>query len=76
MATPVVTGVAALLLSYFPSLTPKEVKEILIKSSFKPHQIVNKPQTTMQVSFNSLSAGGGIVNAYNAVKLATTKTKK
>jgi subtilisin family serine protease len=73
MATPVVTGVAAQLLSYFPSLTPKEVKEILLKSSFKPNQIVNKPQTTTQVSFNSLSVSGGIVNAYNAVKLAMTK---
>lgn len=76
MATPVVTGVAALLLSYFPSLTPQQVKEILMKSAFKPNQIVNKPKTTLQVSFNSLSVCGGIVNAYNAVKLAMTKTKK
>ena len=75
MAAPMVTGVAALLLSYFPSLTPEEIKEILLRSSFKPNQIVNKPQTTTQVPFNSLSVSGGIVNAYNAVRLAMTKTK-
>ena len=75
MATPMVTGVAALLLSYFPSLTPKEIKEILLKPSFKPNQIVNKPQTTVQVSFNSLSVSGGIVNACNAVKMAITMKK-
>ena len=76
MATPVVTGVAALLLSYFPSLTPKEVKEILIKSSFKPNQLVNKPQTKEQVSFSTLSESGGIISAYNAVKMAITKARK
>ncbi len=78
MATPIVSGVTALLLSYFPSLAPKEIKEILLKSSFMPNQIVNKPQTTVQVSFYSLSASGGIVNAYNAVKMAilVTKNKK
>ncbi len=75
MATPIVTGVAALLLSYFPSLTPKEIKEIILNSSFKPNQTVNKPQTTIQVPFNSLSVSGGIVNAYNAIKLAITKTR-
>ena len=75
MAAPVVTGVAALLLSYFPSLTAAEVKQILLKSSFKPNQMVNKPQTTLQVPFNSLSASGGIVNACNAVKMAQTLTK-
>ena len=76
MATSVVTGLAALLLSYFPSLTPKEIKQILLESSLKPNQIVNKPQTTVPVFFNSLSASGGIVNAYNAVKIAITVTKK
>ena len=43
MSAPVVSGVAALLVSYFPSLTSIDVKEILLKSSFKPNQTVNKP---------------------------------
>lgn len=70
MSAPVVTGIAALLFEYFPFLTPKEIKQILLKSSFKPNQLVNKPHTTTQVYFNSLSVSGGIVNAYNAVKMA------
>jgi subtilisin family serine protease len=75
MSTPVVTGVAALLLSYFPSLSTKLVKDILLKSVFKPDQFVNKPGTKTAVPFRSLSASGGIVNAYDAVKLAIKMTK-
>lgn len=76
MSAPVVSGVAALLFSYFPSLTAKELKEILLKSTYKPNQMVNKPQTKIQVPFNSLSVSGGIVNAYNAISLAIEKTEK
>ena len=75
MAAPVVSGVAALLLSYFPQLSAKQVRMILMRSAFRPHQIVNKPQTKIQVSFGTLSASGGIVNAYNAVKMAMNMTK-
>jgi subtilisin family serine protease len=76
MSTAVVTGVAALLLSYFPTLTTKQVKEIILKSVFKIDQLVSKPHTKIQVPFNSLSVTGGIVNAYNAVLLATEFTKR
>jgi subtilisin family serine protease len=76
MSTPVVSGVAALLFSYFPSLSASRVKEILVRSVYKPDQLVNRPQTKIQVSFNSLSVSGGIVNAYNAVKMAIELTKK
>jgi len=75
MSTPVVTGVAALLLSYFPSLTTKQVKDILLKTVFKPTQLVNKPGTKMLVPFRSLSISGGIVNAYNAIQLAIKMAK-
>ena len=75
MSTPVVTGVAALLLSYFPSLSANQVKDILLRSVFKPDQLVNKPGTKTQVPFRSLSVSGGIVNAYNAVELAIKMTK-
>jgi len=70
MSAPVVSGVAALLLSYFPSLSAEQVKEILLKTVFKPNQMVNKPKTQTLVPFNSLSASGGIINAYNAVRFA------
>jgi subtilisin family serine protease len=76
MAAPVVTGVAALLFSYFPSLSAAQVKEIIIKSSFKPDVIVNRPGTKQKVPFRSLSVSGGIVNAYNAVSAASRMTGK
>jgi len=76
MSTPVVTGVAALLLSYFPLLSTKQVRDILLKSVFKPDQLVNKPGTKTAVPFRSLSASGGIVNAYDAVKLAIKMTNQ
>jgi len=70
MATPMVSGVAALLFSYFPHLTVVQAKNILLKSSYKPKTMVNRPGTKIEVPFSSLSASGGIVNAYNAIKLA------
>jgi cell wall-associated protease len=73
MSAPVVSGVAALLLSYFPSLTAEQVKEVLLKTALDPNQMVNKPKTKTSVPFNSLSASGGIINAYNAVKFAMKK---
>jgi subtilisin family serine protease len=71
MAAPVVSGVAALLMSYYPSLTAADVKRILLGSVMRPsRQTVQRPGDHMPVDFSSLSATGGIVNAYNAVKLA------
>jgi hypothetical protein len=64
------SGVAALLLSYFPSLTITQVKEILIKSVYIPQNPVNRPGSAEKVDFKSLSVSGGILNAYQAVKLA------
>jgi hypothetical protein len=74
MSVPCVTGVAALLLSYFPNLSIIQVKNILLKSTFKPKQMVNKPGTTIQVPFNTLSASGGILNAYSAIQMAIQTT--
>jgi len=71
-ASPCVAGVAALLWSYFPDLTAAQVKDILLKSSYKPNLMVVRPGSAQLVPFNSLSASGGIVNAYAAVKLAAT----
>lgn len=72
MAAPVVSGVAALLMAYFPSLTAVQVKEILQQSVRRfPGQLVDKPGGEGQrVPFADLSATGGIVDAFAAVKLA------
>jgi subtilisin family serine protease len=74
MSAPVVSGVAALLMSYFPDLSAREVKEILLKSVYNPSEAVNRPQTKISVPFDSLSVSGGIVNAFNAVKMAIALT--
>ncbi|QHV99455.1 S8 family serine peptidase [Spirosoma endbachense] len=75
MAAPHTAGVAALLRSYFPSLTAVQVKDILLKSSYKPGIVVRKPgRSTQQVPFTSLSRTGGLLNAYEAVKLALAST--
>ncbi len=72
MAAPVVTGVAALVMSYYPNLSAADVKRILLASTSKfPNQIVVQPgESKAHVPFGTLSATGGIVNAYNAIKLA------
>ncbi len=71
MAAPCVAGVAALLRSYFPTLTAVQVKEILMKSAYKPNIMVRQPgRSAALVPFSSLSRSGGILNAEQAVKLA------
>ena len=73
MAAPCVAGVAALLRSYFPNLTAVQVKDILMKSVYKPELSVIRPSSKQQVPFSSLSISGGIVNAAGAVKMALGK---
>jgi cell wall-associated protease len=70
MATPVVSGVAALIRSYFPGLTAAEVKNIIEQTVVMPAEKTLKPGTTDKLLMNGLCKSGGIVNAFNAVKLA------
>ncbi|MCX8480725.1 MAG: S8 family serine peptidase, partial [Sediminibacterium sp.] len=68
MAGPVVTHIAALLWAYFPQLKACQIKEILLKSAAIP---------TLH-NFNKVCTSGGIVNAFNAIKLTNQiyKNKK
>lgn len=71
MASPATTGVTALLWSYFPELTMLQIKDILLKSTRKFDNLkVIKPGSKEEVLFSDLSSTGGLVNAYEAVKLA------
>lgn len=73
MATPVACGVAAVLKSYYPNLTPQQIKTILIKSSLKTYKgkKVIKPGTKDElVKFETLGKNAGIVNLYEAIKMA------
>ncbi len=73
MACPVVAGIAALVLEYFPKLTPQELKSIIEKSSVVSKDQVNIPGTTDLVSLSDLSRTGGFANAFEAIKLADSK---
>lgn len=79
MAAPVVSGLAALILSYYPELTAPEVREIIMKSVTKVVQkvkLTNERGENTRAVFSELCVSGGIVNAYEALKLAATYAKK
>ncbi|WP_316772664.1 S8 family peptidase [Pedobacter frigiditerrae] len=73
MAAPVVSGLAALILSYYPDLKPAQLKDIIVQSVAKVnHKIKYKDNKNenVKVLFSEICVSGGIVNAYNALKLA------
>ncbi len=74
MAAPVVAGTAAFLLSYFPKLTPQQIITVLEKSAQSPGEKVNKPGTDVKVDLKDICKSGGIINAYEAAKLASALT--
>ena len=73
MASPVVAGLSALLLSYFPELSPVQIRDVIFKSVYKPAgSKFTKPGTEDElVGLDQLSATGGIINAYEAFRLAS-----
>jgi subtilisin family serine protease len=76
LASPVVAGVAALLKSYFPDLTPEKIISIITTSGKPIDKDVIEPGTeNKKVKFSSLSSSGKIINAYEAVKLALSLEK-
>lgn len=72
MASPVVAGLAALILEYFPALSAAQVKMVIEKSAQKPAGDVNLPGSDKEVKLGEISRTGGIINAYEAIKLAAT----
>ncbi|MBS1511732.1 MAG: S8 family peptidase [Bacteroidetes bacterium] len=72
MACPLVAGIAALTLEYFPNLTAQQLKYVIENSVQQPDYKVLKPGTDEMVNLSDICKSGGIVNAYDAVKLAST----
>jgi len=72
MACPVTAGIAALILEYYPTLSAKQLKYVIEKSAQKPDIKVNKPGSDETVNLGDISRTGGLVNAYEAIKLAGT----
>lgn len=78
MAAPVVAGVAAVLRSYYPELSAAQIKEILMATTIKSDADFNKPGSrTERMKLNEMSVSGGIINLYEAAKMAEqTKGKR
>jgi cell wall-associated protease len=76
MASPVVAGVAAFILQYFPTLTPQQVKQVIENSATKITGNVTNPGTGDSATLAEISKTGGVLNAYEAVRLAAQLSGK
>ncbi|HEX6371790.1 MAG TPA: S8 family peptidase [Longimicrobium sp.] len=77
MAAPVVSGIAATLLAYFPELTAVQVRQIILESAVRNESQVARPGSDgEQVSFAELSDTGGVVNLYAAIQLAQQRVRR
>jgi subtilisin family serine protease len=84
MAAPVVTGLAALIMSYYPTFTAAQVRQIILDSATRYDRPALAPgaptgtptgtPTRETVPFASLSVTGGIVNAYAALRMAAERS--
>ena len=72
MASPVTAGVAALVWSYYPELSVKELRKCIVESTVKLSDFVSLPGSngSKQVEFKDLCNTSGVVNAYKALQMA------
>ncbi len=71
MAAPEVAGVAAMIRSYYPSLSAKQVKQILMDSGLSINaKVVLSGDASNTDSFSNISKSGKMVNMYNALIMA------
>ena len=76
MAAPAVAGVAALIRSYYPSLTASQVKSIIMQSGLKSKtSVIVAGDESKATTFDKISKSGKMVNAYNALILANNISK-
>ena len=75
MAAPNVAGVAALIRSQYPSLTASQVKKILMDSGLPIKAKVTIGTNKQVKSLSEISTSGRIVNAYNALIMASQMAK-
>ncbi|MAU26056.1 MAG: peptidase S8 [Muricauda sp.] len=76
MAAPAVAGIAALIRSYYPKLTAKQVKEIIMQSGLSSKaSVIVSGDPEKATTFDNISRSGKMVNAYNALILAESISK-
>jgi len=76
MAAPEVTGVAAIIRSYYPKLTAGQVKEVIMNSGLTTNATVQVGEENTNKKFSELSTSGKMVNLYNALILADKVSKQ
>jgi subtilisin family serine protease len=75
MASPNAAGVAALIRSYYPKLSAKQVKQILMDSGTPLPKTVELGSSHEKKSASESSKSGKMVNAYNALLMAEKMSK-
>ncbi|HLT49927.1 MAG TPA: S8 family peptidase [Aequorivita sp.] len=76
MAAPEVAGVAAMIRSYYPNLSAKQVKQILMDSGLSTNtKVVLGDDASNTESFSNISKSGKMVNMYNALIMADKMSK-
>lgn len=79
MASPVTAGVCAVLKSYFPALTPADIKRIVETSADKSlakKKLIIPGEKKKKTKFTNLCRTGGVVDLYSAVQMASGTPKK
>lgn len=77
MAAPAVAGVAATIRSYYPKLSAKQVKEILMNSGLRSTaSVMLGGDQDNTANFNAISKSGKMVNMYNALIMADKMSRK
>jgi cell wall-associated protease len=74
LASAITSGVAALIFSYYPHLNANDVKQILMQSGVAYNLKVNiaaRDEEPKLVPFSQISKTGRVLNAYNAILLAS-----
>jgi cell wall-associated protease len=71
MAAPAVSGIAALIRSYYPELSASQVKKIIMASGLSPDiKVTVGEQGSQEHPLSDICISGKIANAYNALLLA------
>ncbi|MCS4199686.1 S8 family peptidase [Salinibacter ruber] len=74
MAAPMVSGLAALIMAYYPSLTATDVRTIILETATPyRNRTVARPGDGETVPFGTLSDTGAVVNAYAALQRAADR---
>jgi len=72
-SAPIVSGIAALILEYYPNLSASQIKHAILESAtpLTGVQVLKPGSKDEKVDFTSLSKTGGIVNALKALQIAS-----